>query len=137
MQEVIDAKVRAAFGRRDVTGATAYGGGEAQRASQAMGAAAYTTGNQVGFKSEEAHTGAHEAAHVVQQGKKVFRFDAPQAAEATIEEMVDKIAHSTRAPHQGRVVVMSPPTANTEQSLRASQAVVNGLANLEQAQRPK
>jgi hypothetical protein len=128
--------MRAAFGRRDVTSATAYGGGEAQRASQAMGAAAYTTGNQVGFKSQDLHTAAHEAAHAMQQNKG-FRFVAPQAADATMDRIVDEISHSTRAPHQGRVVVMSPPTANTEQSLRASQAVVNGLANLEQAQRPK
>jgi hypothetical protein len=60
--------IQAAFGRHDVRGVGAHVGAEAARATSAMGATAYATGNQVAFgASPDLHTAAHEAAHVVQQ----------------------------------------------------------------------
>ena len=61
-------QIQASFGSHDVSGVKAYSGGAAAQASKAMGAKAYTKGEQVGFKgSTDLHTAAHEAAHVVQQ----------------------------------------------------------------------
>ena len=61
-------QIQASFGRHSVSGIQAHVGGEAATATQAMGATAYATGNQVAFgSSPDLHTAAHEAAHVVQQ----------------------------------------------------------------------
>ncbi|MEL6182949.1 MAG: DUF4157 domain-containing protein, partial [Myxococcota bacterium] len=60
--------IQNSFGRHDVSGVRAHVGGAAAQASEAMGAEAYATGNDVAFKSAPSlHTAAHEAAHVVQQ----------------------------------------------------------------------
>lgn len=62
------ATIQRAFGAHDVSGVKAHTGPEAQRATQAMGAEAYASGNNVAFKgAPDLHTAAHEAAHVVQQ----------------------------------------------------------------------
>ncbi|HUQ08022.1 MAG TPA: DUF4157 domain-containing protein [Kofleriaceae bacterium] len=62
------AAIQASFGRHDVSGARAEVGGPAAQASQQLGAAAYATGDRVGFaRAPDLHTAAHEAAHVVQQ----------------------------------------------------------------------
>ncbi len=56
------------FGRHDVSAVKARVGGAAAEASHALGAVAYTQGEQVAFAtSPDLHTAAHEAAHVVQQ----------------------------------------------------------------------
>ncbi len=60
--------IQASFGRHDVSAVQAYTGGAAAGATEAMGAAAYATGNKVAFgDAPDLHTAAHEAAHVVQQ----------------------------------------------------------------------
>lgn len=60
--------IQKAFGRHDVSAVHAHVGGAAKRASQAMGAEAYASGNDVAFaEAPSLHTAAHEAAHVVQQ----------------------------------------------------------------------
>gem|GEM_PF-2042403 len=60
--------VQQAFGKHDVSGVQAHVGGKAADATQAMGAEAYATGNNVAFgKSPDLFTAAHEYAHVVQQ----------------------------------------------------------------------
>ncbi|MEL6180478.1 MAG: DUF4157 domain-containing protein, partial [Myxococcota bacterium] len=60
--------IQQSFGSHDVTGIKAHVGGVAAQASQAMGARAYATGNNVAFAQHpDLHTAAHEAAHVVQQ----------------------------------------------------------------------
>lgn len=62
------AQIQRSFGSHDVSGVQAHTGGDAAKASKAMGADAYATGNHVAFgKSPDLHTAAHEAAHVVQQ----------------------------------------------------------------------
>jgi hypothetical protein len=61
-------QIQRSFGAHDVSGIAAHVGGPADRAAQAMGAAAYATGNHVAFRqSPDLHTAAHEAAHVIQQ----------------------------------------------------------------------
>ena len=62
-------RIQQSFGKHDVSHIQAHMGGEADAATQAMGAEAYATGNEVAFGGGEPglHTAAHEAAHVVQQ----------------------------------------------------------------------
>ena len=60
--------IQASFGRHDVSNVQAHVGGAAASASDALGAKAYASGNQVAFKaSPDLSTAAHEAAHEVQQ----------------------------------------------------------------------
>ncbi len=60
--------IQQSFGQHDVGDVQAHVGGAAADASDAMGAQAYATGNDVAFRAEpDLHTAAHEAAHVVQQ----------------------------------------------------------------------
>ncbi|ACY16763.1 DUF4157 domain-containing protein [Haliangium ochraceum] len=65
--------IQRAFGMaHDVSSIQAHVGGAAAEASDAIGASAYATGNDVAFKSApDLHTAAHEAAHVVQQSQGV------------------------------------------------------------------
>ena len=61
-------QIQSSFGKHDVSGVQAHVGGAAAKASEAIGASAYATGNHVAFAgSPDLHTAAHEAAHVVQQ----------------------------------------------------------------------
>src|SRR5262249_50044023 len=61
-------KIQASFGRHDVTGVKAFVGGPAAKASDALGAKAYASGDKVAFANQpDLHTAAHEAAHTVQQ----------------------------------------------------------------------
>ena len=62
-------RIQESFGRHDVTAVQAHTDVNAQRATTAMGAEAYATGNHVAFQggAPSLHTAAHEAAHVVQQ----------------------------------------------------------------------
>ncbi len=60
--------IQSAFGRHDITGVQAHTGSAAQAASEAMGAQAYASGNDIAFGGTPSlHTAAHEAAHIVQQ----------------------------------------------------------------------
>ena len=61
--------IQKSFGRHDVSEVQAHTGGAAEDASQALGAEAYATGNDVAFADANPtlHTAAHEAAHIVQQ----------------------------------------------------------------------
>ena len=61
--------IQHAFGpQHDLSGVSAYVGGPAAEAAEAIGASAYAAGNQVAFAARPSlHTAAHEAAHVVQQ----------------------------------------------------------------------
>ena len=62
-------QVQQAFGRHDISSVKAYRGDSAAADAKAMGAAAYTSGDQVvfGHGAEDLFTVAHEAAHVIQQ----------------------------------------------------------------------
>lgn len=60
--------IQRSFGRHDASNIEAHIGGPATRASEAIGARAYATGNHVAFRQgPDLHTAAHEAAHVIQQ----------------------------------------------------------------------
>lgn len=61
-------QIQQAFGDHDISGVRAHVGGAASEASEAIGAKAYATGNDIAFGgAPDLHTAAHEAAHVVQQ----------------------------------------------------------------------
>jgi hypothetical protein len=61
-------RIQQAFGRFDVSAVQAHTDAEAEEASQALGAQAFTFGDHVAFQGTPSlHTAAHEAAHVVQQ----------------------------------------------------------------------
>ena len=90
-------RVQAAFGHHDVTGVQAHVGGAAAEASNAMGAQAYATGNDVAKSSPDLHTAAHEAAHVVQQRAGVsLKGGVGQVGDA-YEQHADKVADAVVA----------------------------------------
>jgi hypothetical protein len=61
-------QIQRSFGHHEVSGIKAHVGGPAAQASEAMGAQAYATGDDVAFSgTPDLHTAAHEAAHIVQQ----------------------------------------------------------------------
>jgi hypothetical protein len=61
-------RIQASFGRHSIADIQAHVGPAATRASQAMSAQAYATGNHVVFGARpDLRTAAHEAAHIVQQ----------------------------------------------------------------------
>lgn len=61
-------QISRSFGRHDVSDVQTFSGDRAEKASAAMGAEAYATGDKVAFGgAPDLHTAAHEAAHVVQQ----------------------------------------------------------------------
>ncbi len=61
-------RIRSSFGRHDVSHVRASVGGDAGHAAGKLGAAGYTVGDRVAFRSQpDVRLAAHEAAHVVQQ----------------------------------------------------------------------
>jgi len=61
-------EIQASFGRHDVSEVRTSIGGTAARASHRMGALAFTSGRQIGFRDHpDLRLAAHEAAHTVQQ----------------------------------------------------------------------
>lgn len=61
-------RIKPFFGAHDLSQVQAHVGGAATTASEAIGAEAYASGNQIAFKANPSlHTVAHEAAHIVQQ----------------------------------------------------------------------
>jgi hypothetical protein len=86
-------EIQSSFGHHDVSGAQAHVGGEARTASERMGAEAYTTGSQVGFReSPDLRLAAHEAAHVVQQRGGVQLKGGVGAEGDTYERNADAVA---------------------------------------------
>ncbi len=60
--------IQKSFGHHDLSQVRAYADGPAREGAEAMGAEAFTTGDQIAFAgAPDLHTAAHEAAHVVQQ----------------------------------------------------------------------
>lgn len=61
-------RIQESFGDYDVSGVRVQVGGPAERASEDLGARAYTSGSRIAFRREpDLRLAAHEAAHVVQQ----------------------------------------------------------------------
>ncbi|WP_308367695.1 MULTISPECIES: DUF4157 domain-containing protein [unclassified Microbulbifer] len=61
-------QIQASFGRHDISGVRTSTGGAAGRASEQMGALAYTSSDRIAFRqSPDLRLSAHEAAHTVQQ----------------------------------------------------------------------
>ena len=90
--------IQAAFGGHDVSGISAHVGGQAAEASQAMGATAYASGNDVAFASQpDLHTAAHEAAHIVQQRSGVSLEGGVGKTGDSYENHADKVADAVVA----------------------------------------
>lgn len=86
-------QIQDSFGGHDISGVQAHIGGPAAAASEAMGADAYATGDDVAFKgAPDLHTAAHEAAHVVQQRAGVQLKDGVGEAGDAYEQQADAVA---------------------------------------------
>jgi hypothetical protein len=121
-------RIQESFGKHDVSGVEAHIGGPAAEASKAIGAEAYTTGDQVAFSEQPSlHTAAHEAAHVVQQRSGVqlkggvgeagdlYEQQADRAADAVVrgesaEDLLDHAASTVLAGAIQRKTSESPKT---------------------------
>ena len=87
------AQIQRSFGGHDVSGVRAHVGGEAKGASEAIGAEAYATGNDVAFRQQpDVFTAAHEAAHVVQQQAGVQLSGGVGRAGDAYEQNADAVA---------------------------------------------
>ncbi|MBN1945544.1 MAG: DUF4157 domain-containing protein [Bradymonadales bacterium] len=85
--------IQSSFGAYDVSGVKAHTGSQASKASEAMGASAYATGDHVAFKSTpDLHTAAHEAAHVIQQQHGVSLSQGVGQVGDTYERHADAVA---------------------------------------------
>ncbi|GAB4569898.1 MAG: hypothetical protein Tsb0020_24320 [Haliangiales bacterium] len=87
-------RIQQAFGpSHDVSQVKAHVGGAAAQASEAIGAEAYATGNNIAFRSTpDLHTAAHEAAHVVQQRQGVSLEGGVGQAGDSYEKHADAVA---------------------------------------------
>jgi len=85
--------IQRSFGQHDVSGIRAHVGGEAARASSALDAEAFATGNDVAFRAApDRHTAAHEAAHVIQQRGGVQLKDGVGSPGDAYEQHADAVA---------------------------------------------
>jgi hypothetical protein len=85
--------VQRAFGRFDLSDVRVATGAPAREASQAIGAAAYTTGDRIAFaETPTLHLVAHEAAHVVQQRAGVDLTGGVGASGDVYERHADQVA---------------------------------------------
>lgn len=106
------AAIQASFGPAfDVGGIRAHVGGAAATASQAIGASAYATGNDVAFRGQpDLHTAAHEAAHVVQQARGVNLYGGVGAAGDSYERHADAVADRVVAGQSAAELLASGPS---------------------------
>ena len=86
-------RIQRSFGRHDVSGVQSHQDDRATAGAQAMGAAAFATGNHVAFAGAPSlHTAAHEAAHVVQQRAGVHLLGGVGQSGDTYERHADQVA---------------------------------------------
>jgi hypothetical protein len=122
------AAIQRAFGRHDVSSVQAHVGGVAAEGSQAMGARAYASGNQVAFAaSPDLHLAAHEAAHVVQQRGGVQLSGGVGAAGDVYERHADAVAD----------LVVTGQSAEAELDRFAGGATGGGSAGVQMNRRPE
>lgn len=94
--------IQRAFGPHDMSKIQAHTGDAGARASTAIGAQAYATGNHVAFAGEpDLRTTAHEAAHVVQQRAGVHLKggvgETGDAYERNADEVADRVVRGESA----------------------------------------
>lgn len=91
-------RIQASFGKHDVSHVQAHAGGAAAKATAAMDATAYATGDHVVFAgAPDLHTAAHEAAHIVQQrGGVQLKSGVGEAGDA-YEQHADAVADKVAA----------------------------------------
>ncbi|WP_428261454.1 eCIS core domain-containing protein [Haliangium sp.] len=99
----------------------AHVGGAAAEASDAIGAAAYATGDRVGFRSTpDVHTAAHEAAHIIQQQRGVqLRGGVGQVGDA-YERHADAVADRVVAGQSATELLAIGPAGGDHSALAAA-----------------
>jgi hypothetical protein len=120
-------RIRASFGRHDLTCVAAHTGAGAESAARDLGARAYAYGSQVAFgEAPNLHMVAHEAAHVVQQRGGVqlqdgvgqvgdrYELHADAVADAVVrresaEPILDQMAGRSTAGESGAAVQRDAP----------------------------
>jgi len=92
-------RIQSSFGKYDVSGVKAFTSASAQKASEAVGAKAFTTGQSIAFadSSPDLRTTAHEAAHVVQQRSGVSLSGGVGAEGDRYERHADAVADAVAA----------------------------------------
>lgn len=87
------ARIQAAFGPHELGEVPTHTGPEAQAALAAMGAQGFAMGGAVALASDDLHTAAHEAAHVVQQteGVRLKGGEGEDALEAHADAVADRV----------------------------------------------
>jgi|GEM_PF-6578705 len=86
--------IQRSFGHHSLESVHAHIDGSSARASQAIGALAYTVGDDVAFReAPDLHTAAHEAAHVIQQRGGVNLHDGVGGAGDRYEQNAEYVAN--------------------------------------------
>lgn len=120
-------RIRASFGRHDVSHVRAHMGGAVDAAAAELGARGYTLGDDVGFAgaAPDLHTAAHEAAHAVQQAAGAPRSELDGGTDDLYERNADAVADAvvagrsaepildeiTAAPSTPSLVIQRKPSA--------------------------
>jgi hypothetical protein len=103
-------RIQTSFGHHDVSSVRTRTGGPAKEASEALGARAFTTGDQIAFRNTpDLHLAAHEAAHVVQQRGGVRRKDLTGAAGDRYERHADAVADHVVQGRSAAALLDHPP----------------------------
>ena len=91
-------RLQASFGEHDLGDVRAHVGGRASEASEALGARAYASGENVAFcGAPDLATAAHEAAHVVQQRSGLSLPDGVGRAGDVHEQQADQVSRAVVA----------------------------------------
>ena len=103
-------RIQKSFGDYDVSGVRVQVGGPAARASEDLGALAYTSGSRIAFKQEPGlRLAAHEAAHVVQQRRGVQLDGGVGESGDAYERQADRAADAVVAGQSAEAVLDEKP----------------------------
>lgn len=119
--------IQAAFGAHDVRGVEAHVGGPAAEASARLGARAYAAGERVAFAREpDLHLAAHEAAHVVQQGRGVALSGGIGRAGDVYERHADAVADRVVAGRSAVDLLDAAPTGGAGAAVQRDEDAADG-----------
>src|SRR5690606_31790913 len=109
-------QIQASFGTaHDLSGVRAHIGGASVEASEAIGAEAYATGEDIAFRGQpDLHTVAHEAAHVVQQRAGVQLAGGVGQAGDAYEQQADAVAERVVAGQSAAELLGPAPGAGAD-----------------------
>jgi hypothetical protein len=134
-------QIQGAFGdAHDLSQVRAHVGGDADAASEQMGAEAYATGDHIAFRGQpDLHTAAHEAAHVVQQRAGVQLSGGVGQAGDAYERQADAVADAVVGGHSAADVLGSASSGQgsgpATQALQMNAAGGGGTGAIEELDR--